>query len=276
MADFAIEAKAQDVNFIAKFDTDLHNLLQVLGQEQVQIMAPGSAYKIYRSKGTTSSGTVAEKALIPDSGLSMDSEVLELTYQKYRNLTSIEAVGKQGYDVAVGGTNAALLKDVQKGIRKSIYTAIATGTGKATGKDFQTKVAAAAAAVEIAFEDEAATMIMFANPNDAYTYLGSHTVTLEQNFGLSYLANFMGIGNVVIDSNVPAGTVYGTAAENLAIAAPFITDIPGMDLTTDESGIIGVHNGALYQNAALETVAYCGLAVEPVFTDRIIVVTTAA
>ena len=244
--------------------------MAVLSKTDVNVMAPGTAYKIYKSSGKLSTEKVAEKALIPDSGIAMgDAEIAELTYGKYRNLTSIEDIGKKGYDVAVGGSNTALLKEIQKGVRASIFTAIAKGTGTATGKDFQSKVAEA-------FEDEAYTPVIFANPDDAFEYLGSHTVTLENNFGLSYLANFLGIGNVVIDSNVTKGTVYGTAAENLDLVAASIASIPGMDMTADESGIIAVHNGPRYENGALEVVAFSGLAVQPIYLDRIVKVTTAA
>ncbi len=277
MADYAILAKAQSINVIAQFISDLHNLKAILGQANVQIMAPGSAWKMYKAEGTVKSGTVAEKAEITDSDLKMKAAaVTEITYQKYRNLTSIEAIGKMGYEVAVSGTNAALLKDVQKGIRKSIFTALNTGTGTAKGTGFQDKCAKAAAALSKVFEDEAASPILFANPDDAYEYLGSHNVTLESGFGLSYLKNFLGLGNVIIDSNVPAGTVLATAAENLVLTAASLIGIPGMDLMTDESGILAVHNDARYDRAALETVVYSGLAVQPIFIDRIFKVTSAA
>lgn len=277
MPDVAIQARAQDINFVTTFETDLHNLLNVLGHESVQPVAPGTAHKIYKASGTLASGKVEEKALIPDSGIKMDDgELVEITYQKYRKLTSIEEIGKKGYDVAVGGTNTAMLKEIQKNIRKTIFDAVAIGTETAQGATFQAKVAKAAAFLEKKFEDEAFTPIIFASPDDVYDYLGSHTVTLETNFGLSYLSNFMGIGNVIVDSNMAAGTVAGTAAENLVIDAASITSIPGMELETDELGIIAVHNGAKYENAALEVVAYCGLAVLPAYKDRIIKVTSAA
>ena len=273
----ALAAKAQDINFVTKFESDLHNLLAVLGKSEVQVMAPGSAFKIYNTSGTLSAATVAEKALIPDSGITTDNgTVVELTYKKYRNLTSIEKIGKIGYDAAVGATNDALLKLVQKYVRQTIYTGIATGTGTATGATFQAKVAAAAAAVAVKFEDEAYTPVFFANPTDAYTYLGTANITIQQESGLAYLANFMGIGNVILDSNVAAGTVIGTAVENLEVVAANVAQIPGMDLTMDGSGIIGVHTGALYENGAIQTVAYCGLAVKPVFLDRIVKATAGA
>jgi len=273
----ALAAKAQDINFVTKFESDLHNLLAVLGKSEVQVMAPGSAFKIYNTSGTLPAAAVAEKALIPDAGIATDNgTVVELTYKKYRNLTSIERIGKIGYDAAVGATNNALLKLVQKYVRQTIYTGIATGTGTATGATFQAKVAAAAAAVAVKFEDEAYTPVFFANPTDAYAYLGAANITIQQASGLAYLANFMGIGNVILDSNVAAGTVIGTAVENLEVVAANVAEIPGMDLTMDGSGIIGVHTGALYENGAIQTVAYCGLAVQPVFLDRIVKATTGA
>ena len=273
------EALAQDINFVTRFENDLHNLLAVLGKTDVQVVAPGTAFKIYTTSGALSATAVAEKAAIPDSGIAVGAPtVVELTYKKYRNLTGVESIGKYGYEIAVGETNKAMLKLVQKGIRESIYNALKqTGVATATATGgFQGQIAKAAAEVAKKFEDEAATPIFFANPDDAYGYLGTHNVTLETQFGLSYLANFMGIGNVIIDSNVPAGAVIGTASENLAVVAASIGAIPGMDMTSDESGIIAVHNGAKYENAAVETVAYCGLAVQPAFLDRIVKVTAAA
>ena len=275
------QALAQDINFVTKFESDLHNLLAVLRKSEVTTVAPGTAIKIYPTTGALSAAAVAEKALIPDSGIAAGNPTLvELTYKKYRNLTGIESIGKYGYDVAVGKTNDGVLRLIQKGIRGSIYDAleqngVSTATAGANAT-FQQKIAKAAAEVAKKFEDEAYTPVFFANPDDAYEYLGVHNITLETQFGLSYLANFMGIGDVVIDSNVTAGAVIGTATENLNIYAAEIGAIPGMDVTTDETGIIAVHNGAKYENAALETVAYCGLAVTPAVLDRIVKVTAGA
>lgn len=280
MADLAVKALAQNINFITKFESDYHNLLQLLGKTEVEMLSPGTAYKMYKTSGTLNTGKVEEKALIPDSNISMvDSELAEIEYSKYRNLTSIEKIGKQGYDIAVGKTNDKIQKDIIAGVRKTIYTGIAKGTGEAKvpkGKGFQQQVAKAAAFISKKFEDEGHTPIIFANPEDVYTYLGEKPITVEAAFGISYLSNFMGIGNVIMDSNVTEGTVIGTACENLDVVAPNISEIPGMDLTTDETGMIAIHNGAKYENASVETVAYCGLAVYPAYLDRIVKVTVTA
>lgn len=277
MANMVVEAKAQDINFVTRFERDIRFFLDLLGKTSVQVVAPGTAYNVYETSGTISGQAVAEKALIPDSGIAVSGPTtLEIAYMKYRNLTGIESIGKYGYELAVGKTNDDMLKQVENAIRASIYESMALGTGTASGANFQAAIAAAAGKVAEAFEAEVATPVFFVNPSDLYTYLGAHNVTLEQEFGLSYLKNFMGIGNVIADSNVPSGTLYGTAVENLTVLAPSLSQIPGMDIETDASGIIGVHNDALYENAAIQTVVYCGLCVHPAFKDRIIKTTIGA
>ena len=278
MANMVIEAKAQDVNFVTKFESNVQHLLDVLGMTSVSVVAPGTAVKVYETSGTLPTTAVAEKALIPDAGIAVgEPEVIEVAYSKYRNLTGIESIGKYGYELAVGKTNEDMLKQIQNKVRKSIIDGLnVTGADTATGANFQAAIAAAAGKVAAKFEAEVATPVFFVSPADLYEYLGAHNVTLESAFGLSYLQNFMGIGNVIADSNVPDNTVYGTAIENLQVVAPSIAQIPGMELTTDASGIIGVRNEALYENGAVQTVAYCGLAVHPAFKDRIVKATIGA
>lgn len=277
MADFAKQAKAQNINVVNKFETNLKNLLAVLGKSDVQIMAPGTAINIYKSSGTLKTDTVAENAEIPASAYEMKLEkTVELTYEKFRKLTGIESIGKQGYDIAVGGSNTAMLKDIQKRVRKSIYDGIALGTGTATATTMQAACAQAWAKVAVAFEDEHATPVFFINPLDAAGYLGTAQITIQTAFGMNYIQNFLGIGNALLDSNVPQGTVIGTACENIDIVAANVAAIPGLDMTTDAAGLVAVHNGVKYENAAIQTVAYCGLAAFPVFLDRVVKVTISA
>ena len=278
MANLAVQALAQEVNAIAKFESDLHNLLVLLNKEDVNVMAPGTALKIYKTSGSLSTSVVAEKALIPDSAITTDNGTLvELTFGKYRNLVSIEKIAKQGYDVAVGASTASMVKQAQAKARTSIVSGMdVTGVVTAEAATFQAKIAKAAGKIATAFEDEAYTPIFFVNPEDAFDYLGTANITVQTAFGISYIANFMGLGNVVLDSNVTAGTVFGTACENLDVVAADVTKIEGMELQTDESGIIAIHVGAKYENGAIETVVYSGLKALPVFADRVVKVTTAA
>lgn len=278
MADLAIQAKAQEVNAVAKFTSDLHNLLELLGKEDVNVVAPGTAFRIYKSSGTLSDEAVAAKALILDSAIAMDNgTVVEVTFEKFRNLVPIEDIAKKGYTVAVGGSTTAMMKQAQAKLRKSIIisTAIA-GVGEANAPTLQKKLAKAAAYVSKKFEDEAFTPIFFVNTDDAYEYIGEKNITVEQSFGISYLKNFIGLGNVILDSNIPEGEVYGTACENLDIVAADVTKIDGMALTTDESGMIAIHVSPRYENASIETVVYSGVKALPVYADRVVKVSTGA
>ena len=172
MATLETNALAQSINFVTKFESDLHNLLALLGKTDVEKVAPGTAFTVYETTGSLSSAAVAEKAEIPDSGYATGNGVVKtVTYKKYRNLTSIEKIGSLGYDLAVGKTNDAMRRDIQKGIRAAIIGAV-TGAGSTaittSTNTFQAKVAAAVGKVVELFEDEAATPIAFVNPADAF------------------------------------------------------------------------------------------------------------
>lgn len=274
---FAKQAKAQNVNIVNKFESSLAELLGVLGKSDVNILAPGTALKVYKSSGTLSGSTVAEGAEIPNSGIEMEvAKTVELTYHKFRNLTPVEKIGQMGYDIAVLGANEAVLRQVQGKVRKAIYDGLAEGTETTSGATFQAACANAWGKVTEKFEGDAVTPVFFVNPMDAAGYLGTAAVTTQSAFGMNYIKDFMGLGNVLIDSNVPAGTVYGTACENIDVCAASIASIAGMDMHTDRSGVIAVHNGAKYENAAIQTVAICGIAAFPVFADRVVKATISA
>lgn len=277
MADIILNAKAQDINIVMKFAKDISGLLKVMNKSDVEVLPNGTALKIYKTAGTLVTDQVAENAEITVSEYSTDPvEVKELKFGKYRKLTGIESIAKIGYDKAVAKTNDSMLRDVQAAFRKDIYTELAKGTGSATGTTFQAACANAWGKLTEVFEGEHATPVYFANPMDVAGYLGTAAITTQSEFGMNYIENFLGLGNVVIDSNVPAGNVLATACENINIVAANVAAIPGMALATDETGIFGVHNGAKYENGAIQTVIYSGLAVFPSYLDRVVKATISA
>ena len=98
MSNLAIQAQAQEINAVAKFTSDLHNLLALLNKEDVNVVAPGTAFRIYKSSGSLSTETVAAKGLIPDSNIAMDNgTIVEVTFGKYRNLVPIEDIAKKTF-----------------------------------------------------------------------------------------------------------------------------------------------------------------------------------
>lgn len=265
-------AKAQDVALIMKFERDVEALRELLAASDVQVLAPGTNLKAYVNTCTLQDGVVSPGASIALSTYSTAANAKTLTFKKWRKATPIEAIAAQGYEGAVVATDNQLVRDVQKAIRSTIVGELANGTGSATGATFQALLANVWAAVEAAYEDEACEPVYFANYDSVAGFLGSATVSVQTQSGITYIENFMGIpGKLILDSNVPADTIYGTAKENLIIAAADVRGIEGLPLEMDESGIIAVHHTPNYATASAETVVYAGLCVFPMFASRVIV-----
>ena len=280
MSDFVIQAKAQNINTVTKFDRDLHNLLELLGQSDVQVLANGTTFNIYETSSDydESKGTVTEGS--PITPLNINTTVAKtatIDYKKYLYYTGIESIGRTGYEIAVGSKNEQMLRDVQKSIRKQIVDTLATGTTtseSAAGSAFQQQLADTWGKMQEVAADQSGTAVYFVNPLDAAKWLGTQQIPPATAFGMTYLNSFF--GTIVVDGNVPQGTVYGTMTGNLNVLAADVRSIQGFDFTTDETGIIAIHNGAEYSRAAVESCMYTGLCVMPAIADHIVVNTVKA
>lgn len=265
-------AKAQDVALILKFERDVEALREILAASDVQVLAPGTNLKAYVNTCTLQDGVVSPGASITLSTYSTAANAKTLTFKKWRKATPIEAIAAQGYEGAVVATDNQLVRDVQKAVRNTIVSGLATGTGSASGSTFQQMLANTWAAVEAAYEDEACEPVYFTSQKNVAGFLASASVNVQTQSGITYIENFMGIpGKLILDSNVPDDTIYGTAKENLIIAAADVRGIEGLPLEMDESGIIAVHHTPNYATASAETVVYTGLCVFPMFANRVIV-----
>jgi hypothetical protein len=116
--------------------------------------------------------------------------------------------------------------------------------------------------LQVAFEDDTAETVYFVNPLDVSDYLGTAQITVQTAFGLNYIENFLGLGTVVLSSQVTQGTYIATAKENLILY--YLTmngDIANsFELTSDETGYVGIKSG--YQNEAraqLESLVMSGV-----------------
>ena len=61
---------------------------------------------------------------------------------------------------------------------------------------------------------------------------------------MTYIKNFLGLGDVFLNSDVPKGKIYATAKENVVLyfVNAGTADInEGFQFTTDETGLIGIH-----------------------------------
>lgn len=246
-------AKAREVDFVQQFThASLAKLIEVLGVTRKIPMMEGTTMYVYSTSGTLQSGSVGEGEIIPLSQYATTkTPVGEITLKKWRKAASAEAIKKSGYEAAVRDTDAALLKDVQTGIRTdffSLLNGIITGSVTASGVDLQSALAAAWGQLQVKFEDDSAEAVYFVNPLDVATYLGAAQISMQTAFGMNYIENFLGLGTVIMTSRVNAGTFIATAKENIIMY--YLTmngDIAdAFNLTSDELGYIGIKSG--YQN----------------------------
>lgn len=278
----ALLTKVRDVDFTERFSTSIETLMKMLGTTRKIEKKAGEVLKVYKVKGTLEDGKVAEGEVIPLSKYETEYKAIgEATLQKWRKVTTAEAISEKGYGQAVNDTNDKMLKDIQKGIRKSFVDFLKTGTGKAIGVGLQAAMAQVWGQMQVLFEDTAIETVYFMNPLDVADYLGSAQITTQTAFGMSYIENFLGMGTAILASDVPKGKIYATAAENIVLYYIPVTSSDmamAFDLTADETGLIGIHTGATYDNLSAETVAASGVGLFAEKLDGIVVgtITSAA
>ena len=259
--------KVREVDFVSQFThKSLAKLIEVLGVTRRIPMMEGTTMYTYKMTGTLQDGAVAEGDIIPLSKYEQAKvPVGEITLKKWRKAVSAEAIKKSGYATAVVETDAALLRDVQNGIRTDLFGFInagGTGATPATGSTLQALLAALWGQLQVLFEDDTAEAVYFVNPLDVAQYLGTANITVQTAFGMNYVENFLGLGTVIMSNRITQGTVIATAKQNLImyyltmngdLAAAF-------NLTTDELGYIGIKSG--YQNeerAQIESLVMDGI-----------------
>lgn len=263
-------ARAREVEFVEMFGYSIKKLMEALGVTRKIPKVAGTVLKTYKASGTLEDGKVGEGELIPLSHYTVEAvSYKEIELKKWRKATSAEAIIEKGYDQAVEMTTDALLRDVQKGIRKDFFTFLATGTGAANGATFQKAIAQAWGQLQVKFEDDEIEAVYFMNPLDAADYLGDATIITQNAFGMSYVENFLGLGTVIFNSSVTKGKIYATAKQNLVL---YYIPVNGADLseaftfTSDATGLIGIHEAPDYPHMTAEDVVASGLTL---FAERI-------
>lgn len=268
-------AKVRDVDFTERFSKGIDTLMAMLGVTRKQEKRAGEVLKVYKATGTLESGVVAEGEVIPLSKYQTTYEAVgEAVLNKWRKVTTAEAISSKGYGQAVNDTNDKMLKDIQKGVRTSFVNFLATGTGEAAGVGLQATLAQAWGKLQVLFEDTSVQSVYFMNPLDVADYLGGAQISTQTAFGMSYIENFLGLGTVILASDVPKGKLYATAAENIVLYYIPVTSADmaqAFDLTSDATGLIGIHTGPTYDNLSAETVAASGVGLFAEKLDGIVV-----
>lgn len=272
-------ARVRAVDFNLQFTGNLSKLTEALGVTRKIAVQEGATLKMLKVTGTLQSGTVAEGELIPLSKYTTEEvPVGEVKLNKWRKGTTAEAILKGGYDQAVGATTDKMVKDIQKTIRGDLFNFMKTGTGTATGATLQAALANGWGKLAVLFEDDAVETVFFLNPMDVSDYLGTAQVEMQTMFGMNYIKNFLGLGDVFLNSNVQKGKYYATAKENIVL---YYVNVGAGDiksafgLTTDETGYIGINEYADKDTARVIDLVMSGVTFFPERKDGIVVGTIA-
>lgn len=269
--------KVREVDFVEQFGGNiLPKLMEVLGVTRKIPMMEGTTMYVYKTTGTLQDGNVPEGEIIPLSQYERTKEPIgEITLKKWRKAASAEAIKKSGYEEAVNQTDAKLLNDVQKGVRTDFFGFLTGINGTVVGAaTLQGVLAQTWGQLQVLFEDDAVSTVHFMSPLTIADYLGTATITVQTAFGMNYIEDFLGLGTVVMNSNIPKNVVYSTAKENLILY--YLTmngDVAdAFDLTADETGYIGIKSG--YQNeerAQIESLIMSGLQFLVEYADGVVI-----
>ena len=272
-------ARVRVADFNLQFTGNLRKLTEALGVTRKIAVQEGATLKMLKVTGTLESGNVAEGELIPLSKYETEEVAVgEVKLNKWRKGTTAEAILKGGYDQAVGATTDKMVKDIQKTIRGDLFKFMATGTGTATGATLQAALANGWGKLAVLFEDDAVETVYFLNPMDVSDYLGTAQVEMQTLFGMNYIENFLGLGDVFLNSNVPEGKYYATAKENIVL---YYVNVGAGDiksafgLTTDETGYIGINEYPDKDTARVIDLVMSGVTFFPERKDGIVVGTIA-
>jgi len=270
-------SRVREVEFVEIFSENIEKLMELLGVARRIPKQAGSVLKSYTASGTLQDGNVAEGAVIPLSKYTTTPVTYgNITLKKWRKSTTAEAIIERGYDQAVEAMTDRMLRDVQREIRQSFFNLLADGSGEASGSTLQAALAQAWGQLQVKFEDDDIDAVYFVNPLDVADYLADSAVSMQNAFGMTYIENFLGLGTLIMNSSVPAGTVYATAKENIVL---YYIPVNSADLgevfrfASDESGLIGIHEEPDYTNMTASSTVINGMALFAERLDGVIVST---
>lgn len=259
-------ATVRMIDFVSRFGYSTKKLMELLGVTRIIPKQAGTALKRHRVKGSLNTQQVGEGEVIPLSKYETeDVPIGEITLKKWRKATSAEAIIDKGYNQAVGETTDKMLQDVQRGIRADLIASLTIASQPtASGAGLQAALADGWGKLQNIYEDDTIESVYFVNPEDVADYLGGATITVQTAFGFSYVENFLGLGTVIMNSQITKGTYKATAKENMVayyVPADESELAKVFDFTTDETGLIGIHEYADYERMTADDTVISGIRV---------------
>ena len=278
-----IDVTVREVDFVTRFRKNWDALRNIMGIMRPIRKTPGTKLVTYTTTVTLQPGNVGEGEEIPYS-LAQVTEAAkgDIDISKYAKGVSIEAVSKYGAEVAVQKTDDEFLVQLQNKVLGDFYTFLNTGSLTGAESTFQMALAMAKGKVldKFASMDRDVTEVVgFCNILDVYEYIGAANITVQTQFGLQYIKDFMGYGTLFLlpAKYIARGKVIATPSENIDLyyIDPSDSDFAklGLQYTVEgETNLIGFHAQGNYNTAVGESFALMGMKLWAEYLDGIAVI----
>ena len=275
---------AREMDFVTRFGDNWEALRNILGIMRPIRKTPGTSLVSYTADVTLENGAVGPGDVIPYSKATITQAAkADLTIEKYAKAVPIEDVNKYGAEIAVEKSDDAFLTKLQNVVLGKFYTFLNTGTLTGTATTWQAALAKAQGEVLNKFatiQKDVTAVVGFANILDAYDYLGAADITVQTQFGLTYIKDFMGYSTLFLlpAAQISRNMVLATPVENIDLyyIDPGDSEFArlGLNYTTQgETNLIGFHAQGNYSTAVGESYALMGMALWAEYLDGIAKIT---
>nr|DAH16722.1 MAG TPA: major capsid protein [Caudoviricetes sp.] len=280
---------AREVDFVTRFNDNWDALRNIMGIMRPIRKAPGTSLISYTADVALEDGDVGAGEVIPYSKATITQATKDdLSIKKYAKAVPIEDVDKYGAEIAVEKSDDAFLTKLQNVVLGNFYTFLNTGSLTGTAATWQAALAKAQGEVLNKFAGMAkdvTSVVGFANILDAYDYLGAADISVQTQFGLNYVKDFMGYSTLFLlpttvsgNNAIARNTVIATPVENINLyyADPGDSEFArlGLNYTVQgEKNLIGFHAQGNYSTAVGESYAIMGMKLWAEYLDGIAKIT---
>lgn len=261
---------AREIDFVSRFGQNWDALRDLLGIMQPIKKEPGTRLAATTATVELEDGSVGPGKVVPYSKVTtVETVYADIDIEKYSKAVPLEDVSKYGARRAVQKSDEAFLYSLQNKVLSDFYTFLNTGSLTGTAASWQAALATAKGLVLDKFNKLRKTVtdvVGFANVLDFYGWLGSAQVTVQTQFGLTYIKNFMGYSTLFLlsEPDIEPGTVIACPVENIDLyyidpGDPQIREL-GLDYTVQgETNLIGFHANGNYSTVVGEAHAVLGM-----------------
>ena len=274
---------AREIDFVTRFGDNWDALRNIMGISRPIRKAPGTTLVSYTASVALESGSVDPGEVIPYSKATIaQAAKSDVSIEKYAKAVPIEDVNTYGAEIAVEKSDDAFLTQLQNGVLSKFYTFVNTGSTTGSASDWQSALATAQGLVLNKFatiQKDVTQVVGFANILDAYDYLGAADISVQTQFGLTYIKDFLGYSTLFLlpAGKIARGDVIATPVENIDLyyIDPGDSEFArlGLNYTTQgETNLIGFHAQGNYSTAVGESYALMGMTLWAEYLDGIAVV----